>query len=245
LIIENFFVFRIYLITYSSTVIFLTKYAYNAVVTPLPFTNREEAGKLLGNRLSAYKKAEDTLILALVRGGIVVGAALSKALELPMFPYIVRKLGHPQHREFAVGAIAEGGATFLDDQAMQMHSVDWDELEEVIEEEQIELERRKETYMVKARPDLKDKTVILTDDGAATGSTLFVAIDDIKEAGATKIIVALPVCPANTANKIKEKADESEILETPDDFYAVGQFYKEFSEVGDEEVIKMLRSGDS
>ena len=181
-------------------------------------------------------------MLALVRGGVVVGSVLSKDLNLPLFPYIVRKIGHPEHREFAVGAIAEGGATFMDDKAMQMHSVDWDAVEDVIEEEEQELHRRKEAYLIQARPDLEGKTVILTDDGAATGSTIYAAMDDLRNAKVKKLIVALPVCPTDTGLRLKEKSDEAYILAEPEDFYAVGQFYREFTEVGDEEVLKILRS---
>jgi len=209
---------------------------------PLPFASRNEAGVLLAKELESYKESEDTLVLALVRGGVVVGAVLSKELSIPLFPYIVRKIGHPEHREFAVGAIAEGGATYLDDKAMQTHSVSWDDVEKVIEEEQEELMRREEAYLIKARPDLESKTVILTDDGAATGSTIYAATDDLKNANVKKLVIALPVCPPDTGLRLKEKADETYILAEPQDFYAVGQFYREFSEVGDEEVLNILRS---
>ncbi len=208
----------------------------------LPFDSRASAGALLAKKLYSYKNSEDTLVLALVRGGVVVGSVLSKDLNLPLFPYIVRKIGHPEHREFAVGAIAEGGATFMDDKAMQMHSVDWDAVEDVIEEEEQELHRRKEAYLIQARPDLEGKTVILTDDGAATGSTIYAAMDDLRNAKVKKLIVALPVCPTDTGLRLKEKSDEAYILAEPEDFYAVGQFYREFTEVGDEEVLKILRS---
>ena len=208
----------------------------------LPFDSRASAGALLAKKLYSYKNSEDTLVLALVRGGVVVGSVLSKDLNLPLFPYIVRKIGHPEHREFAVGAIAEGGATFMDDKAMQMHSVDWDAVEDVIEEEEQELHRRKEAYLIQASPDLEGKTVILTDDGAATGSTIYAAMDDLRNAKVKKLIVALPVCPTDTGLRLKEKSDEAYILAEPEDFYAVGQFYREFTEVGDEEVLKILRS---
>lgn len=214
-------------------------------MTPLPFSSRASAGALLAKKLNFYKNSEDTLVLALVRGGVVVGSVLSKDLCLPLFPYIVRKIGHPEHREFAVGAIAEGGATFMDDKAMQMHSVNWDAVEDVIEEEEQELHRRKEVYLIQARPDLEGKTVILTDDGAATGSTIYAAMDDLRNANVKKLIIALPVCPADTGLRLKEKSDEAYILAMPEDFYAVGQFYSEFQEVGDNEVIEILKSSGS
>ncbi|MBU0459128.1 phosphoribosyltransferase [Patescibacteria group bacterium] len=202
--------------------------------------SRNAAGELLARELTSGKNCANTLILALVRGGVVVGASLAKKLNLPLFPYIVRKLGHPKHREFAVGAIAEGGATYLDDEAMKIHSVDWDEMEDVIEEETKELARRKEAYLVTARPDLGGKTVILTDDGAATGATLFAAIEDLRRKKVGKLIVALPVCPPETALRIREKSDEAIILAEPENFFAVGQYYQEFAEVEDGEVINLL-----
>ncbi|MBU2213422.1 phosphoribosyltransferase [Patescibacteria group bacterium] len=208
----------------------------------LPFPTRTDAGMQLAKELSKFKNAKDSLILALVRGGVVIGKALIDELNLPLHPYIVRKLGHPGHREYALGAIAEGGSTFLDDAMMRVHDLDWKSLEPIIEEEMKELKRRKEKYMVKPRPDLKDKTVILTDDGAATGATLFAAIEDLRKAKVQKIIVALPVCPPDTANALRKKADETFFVATPATFYAVGQFYVDFEQVEDEEVITILNN---
>lgn len=208
---------------------------------PLPFPDRTVAGRLLAEKLLEYKGKKDTLVLALVRGGVVVGAELAKALQLPLFPYIVRKLGHPGHREYGLGAIAEGGETYLDDAAMRYAGVTWEDLEPVMEEEMRELKRRQKTYLVEARPPLQGKTVILTDDGAATGGTLFAAIADLRKAGVVKIVVALPVCPPDTAAKLRKCVDEAVILETPVPFSAVGQWYLHFPQVEDEEVLTHLR----
>jgi len=207
----------------------------------LPFPTREDAGLALSEELQEYKNAKETLILALVRGGVVIGVTLSNELNIPFFPYIVRKLGHPGHREFALGAIAEGGETYLDEASMAAHGVEWKHMESIIEEEMEELKRRKEKYNVKPRPDLKDKTIILTDDGAATGATIFAAIEDLRKANVKKLIVALPVCPPDTAAKLHEKADEVILLATPANFYAVGQWYLDFPQVEDEEVLELLR----
>lgn len=207
----------------------------------LPFPDREIAGRLLGDELREYTGKKDTIVLALVRGGVIVGAALAKALRLPLFPYIVRKLGHPNHREYGLGAIAEGGETYIDDAAMQDAGMTFADLESVVEEETIELKRREETYLLQARPPLKGKTVILTDDGAATGGTLFAAINDLRKIGVGKIVVALPVCPPDTAAKLRRKADAAVILETPTPFHAVSQWYGSFPQVEDEEVISYLR----
>jgi len=208
----------------------------------LPFPDRKEAGGALAEALQEYKENKDTLVLALVRGGVVVGGALAETLSLPLFPFVVRKLGHPTHREFALGAIAEGGATQLDEETMRAHGVNWENMEPIINEEMQELKRRKEVYGIAKRPPLKGKTIILTDDGAATGATLFAAIEDLRNAEVTKIIVALPVCPPDTAEKLKQAADEAVILSTPADFCAVGQWYSDFPQVEDTEVQTLLSS---
>lgn len=207
----------------------------------LPFQDRGDAGRALAEELKEYAGKPDVLILALVRGGVVIGRAMANVLKLPLYPYVVRKLGHPQHREFGVGALAEGGSTYLDDDTMRAFGVSWEDMGPVIEEETKELARRKEAYLVRARPDLKGKTVILTDDGAATGVTLFAAIEDLRKAKVQKILVALPVCPPDTAALLKKKADELMVLATPADFDAVGKWYGEFPQVEDEEVLRLLR----
>lgn len=208
----------------------------------LPFSTRAAAGRLLADALRRYAEKKHVLILALVRGGVVIGRALADELRLPLFPYVVRKLGHPGHREFALGAIAEGGSTYLDDAAMRACGVAWTDLEPVIAEETKELKRRKEAYLVSARPNLKAKTVILTDDGAATGATLFATIEDLKKLKVKKIIVALPVCPPDTAELLRHKADDAVILASPEPFEAVGKWYAEFPQVEDEEVLGLLRA---
>ena len=208
---------------------------------PLPFPTRAAAGASLTEALAEFRGAKNTLILALVRGGVVIGRALADDLKLPLFPYIVRKLGHPGHREFALGALAEGGATFLDEGTMQSFDVTWEDMEPIIEEEMQELNRRKSAYLVEARPDLKGKTIILTDDGAATGASLFAAIEDLRKAKAKKIIVALPVSPPDTAERLRKKANEVIVLATPEPFEAVGLWYGEFPQMEDEEVMRLLR----
>jgi len=208
----------------------------------LPFHTRTDAGTQLSTQLQKYKNAKDTVILSLVRGGVVIGAALQKKLHLPLFPYIVRKLGHPGHREYALGAIAEGGSTYMDDSAMQAVGLAWEDMEPIIEEEMAELKRRQKVYMVKARQNLEGKTVILTDDGAATGATMFAAIADLRKTKVAKIILALPVCAPDTAAQLRKKADDTVILATPAGFAAVGQFYIEFPQVTDEEVLALLES---
>ncbi|OIO53055.1 hypothetical protein AUJ46_06105 [Candidatus Peregrinibacteria bacterium CG1_02_54_53] len=195
---------------------------------------------MLAEALQKFAGVKGALILALVRGGVVVGRALADTLKLPLYPYVVRKLGHPGHREYALGAVAEGGGTFLDETAMRMGGVDRQDMEPIIAEETEELKRRKEAYLVSARPSLKDKTVILTDDGAATGASLFAAIEGLRKMEVKRIIVALPVCPPDTALRLTEKTDDVVVLATPEPFEAVGLWYREFSQVEDEEVLHLL-----
>ena len=206
----------------------------------LPFPDRTVAGTLLARKLLTYYEKENTIVLALVRGGVVVGRALADELKLPLFPYIARKLGHPEDREFAMGALAEGGATFLDDAAMQMCGIEWEDMKPIIDEETKELKRRKDEYLIEARPPLEGKIVILTDDGAATGATLFASIDDLKNANVAQIIVALPVCPPDTAMKINQQVEGALFLATPEPFHSVGLWYQSFQQVEDKEVLQVL-----
>jgi len=207
----------------------------------LPFQTRTAAGRILAGKLGEYAGKKDTIILGLVRGGVEIGNAMSAILSLPLYPYIVRKLGHPGHREFGLGAIAEGGATYLEEGTMHAQGVEWTEMEPVIEEEMTELKRRKETYAVRKRPPLKGTTVILCDDGAATGVTMFAAIQDLKTAKVKKIVVALPVCPPDTAERLGDLADETVFLATPEPFDAVGKWYVSFPQLTDEDVLKLLK----
>lgn len=206
------------------------------------FSNRIEAGALLAEKLQAYKGKKDTLVLALVRGGVAIGRAIANSLKLPLYPYIVRKIGHPSNREFGIGAIAEGGSTYVDEGTMKWQGLTWHDLEPIAEEEMKEMQRRKEAYLISARPDLKGKTIILTDDGAATGGTLFAAIEDLRKFNVQKIIVAIPVCPPDTAQELAKRADALTVLLTPEPFNAVGQWYEDFPQLEDQEVLELLKS---
>lgn len=209
----------------------------------LPFHTRKDAGVRLASLLQTYKGNRDTLILALVRGGVAIGHALATELSLPLFPYVVRKLGHPGHREYGLGAIAEGGSTHLDEPMMKMQGLTWVDLEPIAEEEMAEMKRRVQAYTTVApRPDLKGKTIILTDDGAATGGTMLAAIEDMRRSHVKKVIVALPVSPPDTKELLARKADEIAILATPEPFNAVGQWYRDFPQLEDDEVLRLLRS---
>lgn len=204
------------------------------------FHNRTEAGTLLAEKLTAYKEKPHAVVLALVRGGVAVGRVLADTLHLPLFPYVVRKIGFPGHREFGIGALAEGGATHLDEDTMKAYGLAFADIEPIIDEEMREMQRRVGAYAVRQRPDLQGTTVILTDDGAATGGTMFAAIDDVRNRGAEKVAVALPVCPPDTAAELRKRADDVVILRTPRNFNAVGQWYRDFPQLKDEEVLDLL-----
>jgi predicted phosphoribosyltransferase len=210
----------------------------------MPFDSRTTAGRILAGKLGNLSGRKNAMVLGLVRGGVVVGHTLASILSLPLYPYVVRKIGHPENREYGVGALAEGGATYLDEPTMKAMGLTWADLEPVIDEEVVELKRREGVYAVSPRPPLKNKTVILVDDGAATGNSMFAAIEDVRKAGAKEVIVALPVSPPDTAANLTRKADKAFVLETPDHFEAVGKWYSEFGQVEDEEVIDMLKGTD-
>lgn len=210
-------------------------------MSSLPFHNRSIAGSALAKELKAYAGKPDTMILALVRGGVVVGRALADALALPLYPFAVRKIGHPMHREFGLGAIAGEGAMYLDEITLVDHGFTEEHLKPIIEEERHELERRRKLYSPEPLPSFKDQTIILTDDGAATGSSVFAAVEEIRKSNPVKIVVALPLCAPDTAEKIRKKADEIVILETPSPFNSVGQWYSEFPQVEDKEVLALLK----
>ena len=206
----------------------------------LPFQSRTAAGRILAGKLGEYAGKKDTIILGLVRGGIEIGAALSSILKLPLHPYIVRKLGHPSHRD-GIGAIGEGGATYLDEKTMRSLDLEWEDMEPVIEEEMLELRRRKEAYSANKRPSFLGKSIILTDDGAATGGTMFAAVEDLRKAGVQKIVIALPVSPPGIEDEFLRIADDVIILATPEPFEAVGKWYVSFPQLTDEDVLQLLK----
>lgn len=210
----------------------------------MSFTDRSSAGQQLAEKLSKYKDAPDTLILALPRGGVVVAAPVAKTLNLPLDILVVRKIGAPGHAEFAIGAIAEP------DEFIPNPDVDYDfdspEVRSVLDEEKAELARRCEKYREgRERLSLKDKTIIFIDDGLATGTTMKVAIQAAKKEKPKKIVVAVPVSARDTASEIESLVDECLILEIPMMFMAVGQFYSDFPQNTDEEVVEVLREVDT
>ncbi len=204
------------------------------------FENREQAGRLLAEKLKEYQD-KDTLVFALPRGGVMVGAEISRALGVPLEIIISRKIGHPLQPEFGIAAVTENGQ--LTENEKYLATVDENWLSAEIERQKTAAQHRKNLY----RPGLKeipakDKVVILVDDGIATGLTTMAAIEDLKSRKPSKIIVAVPVGPKDIVEEIKKMVDDLIALEVPDEFLgAVGAYYENFPQLTDEEVITTLK----
>lgn len=209
------------------------------------FKDRTEAGKLLAKKLSAYADRADALILALPRGGVPVAFELANALNIQLDILLVRKLGLPTHKELAMGAIATGGYIVLNEEIVQLLRVPTETISEVVIEEQKELDRRERLYREsRPEPDMRDRTVILVDDGIATGSTMLVAIKAVKERHPSRIVVATPTAPPSVCDALKAVADEVVCLMTPEPFTAISLWYRDFNQVSDEEVRGLLQKAN-
>ena len=208
------------------------------------FTDRSQAGRILASKLSEYARRDDVLVLALPRGGVPVAYEIAIALDVPLDVFVVRKVGLPGHEELAIGAIASGGSRLLNEDVIEAYDVDPRDVDDVLRREQAELERREHEYRGDRRfPDLTAKTVILVDDGLATGSTMQVAVEALRREGAKRIVVAVPVAPPETCAAFRHIADAIICAVTPEPFYAVGLWYADFSQTTDEEVRELLEAG--
>jgi len=206
------------------------------------FQNRMDAGRLLARKLTAYANRPDVLVLGLPRGGVPVAFEVAKALNLPLDVFVVRKLGLPGQEELAMGAIATGGVRVLNDEVVKAWRIPDKIVEEVTREETEELERRELLYR-SDRPalDVGGHTVILVDDGIATGMTMFAAIAALQQQGPERIIVAVPVAAPETCAELREKVTEVVCLMMPSEFYAISLWYKDFSQTSNEEVRDLLK----
>ncbi len=204
------------------------------------FKNRVEAGKALSQALQKYKNAKETIVLGLPRGGVVVAAEVAKELHLPLDVIVPRKLGAPDNPELAIGAIAADGIV-LDQGIIALLGVPPSYIDACIAKEKKEAERRLQLFRKNKPPqEFKGKTCIVVDDGIATGSTMKATIQALKKMHAAKIIVAIPVGPPDTIENLKKEVDEIICLHTPSSFMAVGQFYDQFPQLADDEVLKIL-----
>ena len=206
------------------------------------FRNREEAGRLLGQKLAAYKGRADVIVLGLPRGGVAVAHEIAEALEVPLDVFLVRKLGVPGFEELAMGAIAMGGGELVDPDVLEEFDLSGSVIRRVAAREREELERREHIYRGPRPPlDVHNKTVILVDDGIATGSTIRVAIEALRKLYPSRIIVAAAVAPLATYLTLGSEADEVVCLLTPREFRAVGDFYSDFPQLTDENVCALLK----
>ena len=205
------------------------------------FPNRAEAGRLLAERLTKYAGRDDVIVLGLPRGGVPVAYEVARALKVPLDVFIVRKLGVPGFEELAAGAIASGGVRVLNEDVMRSLPNADDIIEEVTAAETAELVRREQTYRDgRPAPELRDRVAILVDDGLATGATMRAAVKALRQRGAAKIVVAVPVGPPDTCREFEEEADETICASIPEFFQAVGQYYEDFSQTSDDEVRELL-----
>ena len=205
------------------------------------FANRTEAGRLLAEKLVNYAGRADVIVLGLPRGGVPVAFEVAHRLGAPLDVFTVRKLGVPGFEELAAGAIASGGVRVLNEDVMRAIPHADEAINAITARETAELERREQIYREgRPPPELRDRIVILVDDGLATGATMRAAVKALRERGAAKIVVAVPVGPPDTCHALEERADETICLSTPEFFQAVGQYYEDFSQTSDEDVRELL-----
>jgi putative phosphoribosyl transferase len=213
---------------------------------PITFRDRRDAGRRLAARLGHLADAPHLLVLGLPRGGVPVAAEVAAALEAPLDVYVVRKLGVPGRRELAMGAIASGGVRIVNEPVVAAAGLDQEVVEAVTREEERELEPRERRLRgTRPPPAVRGRTVVLVDDGLATGSTMRAAIAALRARGAGRIVVAVPVAAPDTCHELGEEVDELVCVATPEPFVALSLWYRDFSQTGDAEVRELLeRAGN-
>jgi putative phosphoribosyl transferase len=205
------------------------------------FANRVDAGRRLASRLGAYRNRKDVVVLGIPRGGVPVAFEVAAALDAPLDVFVSRKLGVPGQEELAFGAVASGGVRILDREITEAVGISDAEVERITANVRKEVERREKVYRGGRQPLMvQGQTVILVDDGIATGSSMRAAIGALRQMKPVRLVVAVPVAPLSTWNRLRQEVDELICVQTPEDFYAIGQFYEDFSQVADEEVTRLL-----
>ncbi|AIP31585.1 phosphoribosyl transferase domain protein [Paraburkholderia xenovorans LB400] len=206
-----------------------------------PFRDRAEAGRMLALQLGEYAGRRNVIVLALPRGGVPVGYEVARALGVELDVLVVRKLGVPHYPELAMGAIATGGALYLDEQTIRMARVTQPEVAAVLNDEHRELARREALYRgPRPPPNLEGRTVVIVDDGIATGSSVRVAVEALRTGKPARIVVAVPVTPESTAKRLEGLADQFVCTHPARHFGGVGQFYRDFGQTSDAEVRALL-----
>lgn len=209
----------------------------------LRFKNRSQAGQKLAEGLKQYANDPDTIVLGLPRGGVVVAYEVAEKLGLPLDIFLVRKLGVPGYEELAMGAIASGGVRVMNDDVVRRINISQSAIEEAVRKETLELERREKAYRSdRPRLDVKDKTILLVDDGLATGATMRAAVTALQKQKPKELIIAVPTASPETCDEFRDDVDDIICAITPTPFYAVGAWYDDFAQTTDEEVQELLRA---
>ena len=212
--------------------------------TGIRFRNRQEAGQRLAHALERYRDRPNTVVLGLPRGGVVPASEIATALGLPLDVVISRKIGAPGNPELAIGAIAEGGEAYISQDTAAMTGATDGFIARATEHQREEIRRRQQLFRDGRELALpKRATVIMVDDGVATGSTVIAAIPALKRHRPEHLVLAIPVAPPDTAKLLGDMVDELVVLATPDPFWAVGEFYDEFAQVSDQDVCALLGQG--
>jgi predicted phosphoribosyltransferase len=208
---------------------------------PQRFRNRTEAGRRLAEKLAAYAGRPDILVLALPRGGVPVGYEVARALGAPLDVFMVRKLGVPGYEELAMGAVATGGVRVLNDEIVRGLGISEHEIDAAVARELQELARRERLYRgARPPPDVAGRTVVLVDDGLATGATMRAAVAAVRQQKPARIVVAVPTASPETCEAMKAEADDVICAMTPEPFFAVGHWYEDFTQTTDDEVRELL-----
>lgn len=207
------------------------------------FRDRSEAGRRLADELREYAHRSDVVVLALPRGGVPVGYEVAEALDVPLDVFVVRKLGLPGQEELAMGAVATGGVRVLDRNLIRAAGVTDEQLQRVIQEQELELQRRELAYRGdRPRTDLHEKIVILVDDGLATGASMRAAVEAVRHDRPARIVVAVPVAARETCDAFRDIVDEVVCAMTPEPFHAVGLWYEDFTQTTDQDVHDLLEA---
>lgn len=206
------------------------------------FSDRQDAGRQLAVQLEFLKNEPGVIVLGIPRGGVVVAAEVARALNAPLDIFLAHKLGAPFNPELAIGAITSSGEIWLDDGLVRELRISPKEIEREAEIQRQEIERRTSVYRQDRLPiDVTNKTVVLIDDGIATGSTVLASLRALRQQNPSRLILAIPVGPAETTDRLVSECDQVIVLSTPEPFYAVGRFYERFAQTSDEEVIELLK----
>lgn len=203
------------------------------------FSTREEAGRRLAGLLEKYRGAPDTIIVALPRGGVPIAAAMAEELDLPLDIFFVKKIPSPYNEEAGIGAVSETGLMQVDSRAVETLGVSEEYLRRRAREKLEQMQRKRELYG-RPRSDYQGKSVILTDDGVATGSSMLLAAEAVRREGAKRVIIAVPVAPSELLPVLEKVADEVYVLHPSDNLIAVGRFYRDFHQLEDAEVLDLL-----